>query len=983
VCRDEMAAVLSDYRLRLEPESLRPLLTVWTKMQGMMRVKISGMPTKTDTKQDGPAEEGGGRGAKKMFEGGLSTGHSTSRSTARASRREGYYDRPLSEILNGPSIQEDILRYFVCSTCRGMFHRLFDPVMAAIQLAQNAATSLKMLRTDQDNPSQEDQEFDKERYEVVSSFGTAMESFVNEVRCELQYFAPVWRDFLPDNQHPAIVMYTGRFVLHGAMKAMLGSPYWADTDIPPGGEKVIKNVRSFELLVGQVRLSTGVHLPSEPDLMDLLAPVLAATLANRFRSVEDVLHRCIANEQWRPIAPPDVLHSSSVIDLFSFVFQIFEAMMDLNPPLDWFLPSLLSFLSRLTSTYCGALRRQCDGVGLFKLRPRCSTNFQTLVDRFKEPPAAAAAAAKSSSAPTKPTFMSAAKGPVPPVRKSTPLTAGQQALLRIFMPSDKIGRDTSGGESDTGAESGHEAGSDSDDGEGGNKSDTSSPGGGRWSSRRQSKHKKKDKQRGKSIMRMSFFGGVGVMRGLSDKKEGEGDQGADAEETEGKCNCGAVTTALLEVPEYVLRQSLPEVLLRLHNLHFFISQLEQIVGKFMTMAKKDAAVSDPLIAPIRTALNLPPSPTTQHSKVKDGAGRSNKQQQQQGVGESDASVQQRGEGMGRMVALASVESMEEVLREGIDKCVEIVHSTAFAIARYVASRMVYVDLQSAFFMDLYAPSLQEAPFENVVLSFRQSVNRFFTRTPAAFRAPLLQQFLLEVAQAWMWVVVCLGHQGQMFESSELGLLYGDLMALKNYAHELHIDEAVPLPPVASPYLPPRIHTVETGRRDSITSPGGSRGKGGNKAGPPDSIRVLEHISAFLGTLEEKPDCLVAEGGHIGGMLNALDRGRDADATPHEDTETQQQFRSTPTQKRKTLFARVAGATSGSASAAANDNGASAAGDASGGEETPRGDKSSKKWTLTSMTRRFTIWKGPSGRSKSPRRDDSGGNDEGHNPFGAG
>lgn len=326
--RTEMADVLGNYRLQLEPDALPLLLQLWTKVNHSL---LSAVP-------------------------------SVSPAVPNLSQFNMAY--PLPTLLSGPSADYDLYRYFISQTVVRLLSRLFTEA----RLASTSAVSITEAPADAVKSTVSG--------DVVKLYGGALKAFVEELRGELQFYPAYWKDLLPLNQHALIVAYTSRKTLVILLHELLHSAHWPDDDIPPYGSEVLRGIRAFELLLREIKIGTHYDLTAADEILDDFKPSVLGGLAKHFKTMEETLERCLSADTWEPVVGQ--LYSNSVIDLFTFVHHLLSILQDLSAPLEWMIPAFTEFLGRITNIFSTFLLADCANESLVMMQQEIDRIFDTL-----------------------------------------------------------------------------------------------------------------------------------------------------------------------------------------------------------------------------------------------------------------------------------------------------------------------------------------------------------------------------------------------------------------------------------------------------------------------------------------------------------------------------------------------------------------------------------------------------------------------------
>eukprot|EP00917_Polyrhabdina_sp_WS-2016_P031337 GHVP01066884.1.p1 GENE.GHVP01066884.1~~GHVP01066884.1.p1 ORF type:complete len:1982 (+),score=337.68 GHVP01066884.1:2142-8087(+) len=288
--RQSLYECLKDYRLRFDPESLLLGIKCWDAIGGML--VLNKIPT--------PA-----------------CPYMESEDYEFSKTRE-----KLSSVLTGPHYSTDMYRHFVYSTACAMYKRVFANALEMIR--HNPVIASK--DRDSDMPEEDRQKMDAECGEVVKEFANAFETFLGELRGEIEHYTIPWANLLPGNQHAVIWMVTTRQNLISGIQLLINSPFWPTDDFPPYGTDVLRFMSLFEYLNSEVRTGTLINYTEKPDLRQGVASFLSKAFTRGILLRRAELQRAISSDSWIPAAPPDKLHSKGIVDMFSFARLMIEPM---------------------------------------------------------------------------------------------------------------------------------------------------------------------------------------------------------------------------------------------------------------------------------------------------------------------------------------------------------------------------------------------------------------------------------------------------------------------------------------------------------------------------------------------------------------------------------------------------------------------------------------------------------------------------------
>eukprot|EP00916_Digyalum_oweni_P013219 GHVL01021721.1.p1 GENE.GHVL01021721.1~~GHVL01021721.1.p1 ORF type:complete len:2042 (+),score=373.80 GHVL01021721.1:82-6207(+) len=230
-------------------------------------------------------------------------------------------------------------------------------------------------------------EYDTKQTEIVlTCLGTAISEIRVAICCDLEYFGPIWKKKLAENEHPILVLALVKKKLNAVLQKIMDMNLWPNTELPPGGTSVLQSLADLGHFTSQLRIP---GLPEIDFLKELFAPTLTAAMAVRFESMDEVMDRCIEKEVadgYLPLQPPKLLHSAPVVDMFSFLFGIVDAVVGLRVPVQHLMTHFIRFLERLTQRYCNAVSKVApvkEVLEAFPLARRAERNLLTWPARFQ------------------------------------------------------------------------------------------------------------------------------------------------------------------------------------------------------------------------------------------------------------------------------------------------------------------------------------------------------------------------------------------------------------------------------------------------------------------------------------------------------------------------------------------------------------------------------------------------------------------------
>eukprot|EP00914_Ancora_sagittata_P012406 GHVO01023875.1.p1 GENE.GHVO01023875.1~~GHVO01023875.1.p1 ORF type:complete len:1789 (+),score=445.91 GHVO01023875.1:44-5368(+) len=715
--RTSLFAVLTDYRLRIEPQTLPLLVKCWDTVQASL---IADPPAKQKT--DGQSTE--------MLIENLQFAANV----------------PLQQLLKGPSKPVDMYRYFVDRSIKNLFERCFkDAVIAMKRDAVHA-------RKDRDDVDEETKKkMDDESAEVLKLFSAACTAFLDEIRCELEYYPTKWKSLLPGNQHPIIVMFSCRKNLHRGLCILTSSPYWPTDDVPNYGSIILKCIWEFGILNYEVSNATHVLLSDKPDLLDPFQGAVTGALKKRFATVANILKRCMDGEDWVPLNPPSQLYSPSLVDLFSFIYHILDAANDLCAPNELVLPIFLNFLSTVSTEFANHIIDKSRYPSLMQLTERAKLAFC----RLQTPDARVDISGFHGIYNIESKKKKGAGG----ILAGFGWAGGGKKAKPVPPPADAEATVP------TGNVSADESSESEED---------------RNKSTKKKKDKKKKKKAEPVVIRPELLE-------LADKVGPE------------------ITVALDEVGRAFETSTLLGWQVRMHNMLFFCGQLPLLADKFVEFAKQKSRARDPRGADIKKVL------------MEAAGGKKRKGSFAASV-EADASDDQE------------IQKYQDLLMGGIDECVQHVMRQARELTKYVAMRLIYVDIGMDIFEDLYAPSFESQTLESIVNALRHTLDRFVEEAPESLQPTLHHNIIIHLCQAWMLLLTEMGYTGRIYGEAEMRVLDEDLEVLKDYTARHNVSEYMDV----------------FDANGTVSS----------------SIKLFDTINDFFVLISNKPDLLATLGGNI-------------------------------------------------------------------------------------------------------------------------
>ena len=748
--RTQMTECLMDYRSRLDADALYFMVKLYSQMNALMFVSdLEQPPVLPSIDPNNPPKS-------------------------------------LPAWLIGPSPNYDLLRYFIKKTIDKLFERIFASAMEEIQ---SPATQEELEDLHDEDGCGHAMTLLGDN---LRRFGQAFLKFNEELRGELEFFPSAWGRLLPGNQHALIVMCTARHLIINAIKTLVNYNHWLSDDIPPHGDLVLQGVAQFERLCREVTLVTEAHgFLDQENLLAALETGITSALMKRFRNVEDVLLRCMKSETWQPIQPPTELHSVAAVDLFSFTNAIFDAVCDLNAPLEWVLPSFLQFLSRLSQEYAEFVVSSCQDTHLLAVVALSQSVMDNLLNPMPREDSDEEARQHKKGKKGKGLLGilgmkkdKSSKGD-PDAQTATVVvdskTQAPAEPTQFFDDLDLHPNAVKLGPAPSHATLHMHSGEDLN-----------------WNPTQKANARSRKKKTKKDVEE--------VVPEVEEMRKRFGNH---------------TSTLVNGVQKAFAGTPLPTMLVRLYNLMFFCEQLPNLGRKFLRLAVEQSELRDPNWTKIHRSMDQAASSKTQKVRTTE-----RDMHTVAGFGISDTEIQK----------------MQELLQEVIVQCRQHLVLKARDVCALIASRIVYADLGQDIFLDMYpASDFGSQTFAAIIQNLKSTVLKFVNQVPSIFQLDLLTFVLHELVKAWMLMLVQMGYEGHVFYEHEIRVVDQDMQCLEDFAEKNNLVQDMDIRPHDD-----RDQTRGAGLLSKF------RGQEAGEDREPTSVNIFEHITDFLVMLREEP-----------------------------------------------------------------------------------------------------------------------------------